>query len=180
MKNVSIIVLVILVIILSVVLYLKNKKQVESTQYIRKSKKSRINRKSYQPWMPNICSKFYKDHHEVWGKLNVIERDICDETKDMYCSKIVEMWDSELSKHFKDEEINFFPSITDSDNKSFINDLLIEHKKILSLVKKIGTERKKLDVLHFCSLMKYHIMKEEILMTEIVPDTYKTRTPVKL
>lgn len=121
----------------------------------------------------SVCDKLYKEHHEVWDKLDIIEKDICNTTCKKYSQEIVSMWDTELKEHFLEEEDLFFPDILNSKNKQEIRELIDEHKEIILLVEKIKSQNKVSDINSFCKLMKGHIKKEEALMNDITPDPYK-------
>lgn len=120
-----------------------------------------------------MCNKLYKDHHEVWDKLSDIEKKVCETNCVEYSSNIVSMWYAELKNHFEEEEKDLFPSIRNEENKYVINELILEHKHIVKLIDKIKSGNNTSDILEFCNFMKYHIKKEENLMSNITPDPYK-------
>lgn len=127
-----------------------------------------------------VCDKLYKDHHKVWDELDIIEKNICENTCIKYSKEIVLMWERELKNHFLEEERDFFPTIKNADNELAIHLLIEEHKIILSLIERIKTKNKKSDIIAFCSYMKMHIKGEEELMNKFFPDPYKKGGDVSL
>lgn len=120
-----------------------------------------------------VYDKLYKDHHKVWDELDIIEKNICENTCVKYSKEVVLMWERELKNHFLEEERDLFPTIKNADNELAIHLLIEEHKIILPLIERIKIKNKKSDILAFCSYMKMHIKGEEELMNKFSPDPYK-------
>jgi hypothetical protein len=117
--------------------------------------------------------KLYKDHHDVWAESEKIIKDVCKENCAKYSTKIYHLYELELKPHFEEEENDFFKKAINEENRKDIESLIIEHKKIAELCKKIKVHKKTSDIKRFCRIIINHIKKEEVIMNKITPDPYK-------
>jgi hypothetical protein len=115
----------------------------------------------------------YKDHHDVWAESEKIIKDVCKENCAKYSTKIYHLYELELKPHFEEEENDFFKKAINEENRKDIESLIIEHKKIAELCKKIKVHKKTSDIKRFCRIIINHIKKEEVIMNKITPDPYK-------
>ena len=118
-------------------------------------------------------NKLYADHHLVWEQAQQIEDSVCSETCDTHSKEIGLIWESELKPHFKEEEELLFPFIRNAENSLIIDSIIYEHKEISDLAIEIIKNKRESDIRRFCNLLKFHIQKEEALMSKITPDPYK-------
>jgi len=119
------------------------------------------------------CEKLYEEHHETWEKIDIIEKEVSQKNCNDFIEQILFIWESDMKPHFMDEEENFFPHISNEKNKHVIDELMLEHVEVVALIGRIKEHGNVDDVLKFCELIKNHIQKEEVLMTEVCPDKFK-------
>ena len=101
-----------------------------------------------------LLKKLYKEHDKAFAQIE----NICQNknlSPAIKASKILKLWDEELSAHFKQEEQELFAD--DEQSK----ELIAEHQKAYLLIKKIKQNPTEKNTDEFCNLILSHIAKEE-------------------
>lgn len=112
-----------------------------------------------------------RDHHHALAlyvftnrALSIDDSAACVEQQ---AKRIVEKFDSEIRGHFDFEEQVLFPALVDFPTlRQLVDDLLTEHRKLISLIELLRSNGGRQVVDEFCSTLERHVRTEERVLFE--------------
>jgi iron-sulfur cluster repair protein YtfE (RIC family) len=122
---------------------------------------------------------FSRDHHKALIISQVIRKNApsyrgMPDAIEGKVSHVIRFFDEELADHFRKEETILFPFIKDMDSRidSLVDELIVDHRSIESLVQQLKSNSEAESLLdQLGSLMESHIRKEERILFQQLQET---------